>query len=317
MRASFVEALLVLFDKNRDAVLLNGDLGFRVLDRVRDQFPKQFFNCGIAEQNMMGVASGLAMSGKLVLVYSIIPFVTYRCLEQIRDDVCYHNLAVCVVGVGAGYSYGHMGSTHHAVEDVAIMRSLPNLCVVAPGDPAEVRGAVEAFAESRKPCYIRLGKDNAPIVHPGGECAFKLGEMITLRCGKDVAIFATGPSLCQGIKVAELLAEQENIEAAVVSAHTIKPIDTACLLSTKARLFVTIEEHSVIGGLGSAIGEAILREELNVHLLVCSTPDNFSGTVGSQTFLLEKAGLTPVQISQKIAKKYKEICARMANRIFL
>ncbi len=157
MRNAFCRSLARLAEADPDVMLLTGDLGFGVFEEFRDRFPKQFVNAGVAEQNMVSVAAGLALAGKTVFTYSIIPFAVFRCLEQIRDDVCYHDLPVCVVGVGAGYSYGHMGPTHHALEDIGVLRTLPGLSVLSPADGFEAEGAVEAFARHRRPCYLRLG----------------------------------------------------------------------------------------------------------------------------------------------------------------
>src|SRR3989338_8112014 len=163
MRTAFIQTLTEVARKNSNVMLLTGDLGYSVFESFAAEMPSQFLNCGVAEQNMMGVAAGLAKAGKKPFVYSIIPFVTLRCLEQIRNDFCYHLLGVTIVGVGAGYSYGALGATHHAIEDLAITRAIPDLTVVAPGDPMEVSAAVYALASHPKPAYLRLGKREGKI----------------------------------------------------------------------------------------------------------------------------------------------------------
>jgi transketolase len=250
MRTAFVKTLLALAQEHSDIMLVTGDLGFTVLEEFRDTLPKQYLNAGVAEQNMIGVAAGLALCGKRVFVYSIIPFATYRCLEQTRNDVCYHNLPVCVVGVGAGYSYGYQGSTHHALEDISVMRSLPNISVVCPGDPLEAAAAVRAIAEARTPAYLRLGKAGEPNIHTSMP-DFHLGKALRLSDGKDLTIIATSTMLETGKAAADLLIK-EGHSVRFVSMPCVKPIDEEEIAraATETKLIVTIEEHGSIGGLG-------------------------------------------------------------------
>ncbi len=301
MRTAFVRTLTALAQKNPSIMLLTGDLGFTVLENFRDSLPTQYLNAGVAEQNMIGTAAGLAMSGKRVFVYSIVPFVTFRCLEHIRNDLCYHNLPVCIVGVGGGYSYGHMGSTHHALEDISVLRSLPNMTVVCPGDPMEVEEAVKAIAKHDGPCYLRLGKAGEPTLHNPKTFSFSLGKAITMREGKDVTLIATSNMLETAVKAAEMLAAKK-ISVRLLSMHTVKPIDRFALsqAASETKLIVTIEEHSAVGGLGSAVSEALAGEDHRPKHLILSAPDAFAQTTGSQSFLRERAGLTPEQITHRI-----------------
>lgn len=316
MRSAFASAFCDAAKKNKDIILITGDLGFAVWDNFQKECPQQYLNCGVAEQNMVGIAAGLALSGKIVFVYSIIPFATFRCLEQIRNDICYHNVAVCVVGVGSGYSYGYMGSTHHALEDVAVMRSLANMTVVVPGDPAEAQAAVSCIVRRARPCYLRLGKDNEKVIHVHplvvGE-TFSLGKAIQVQtpsggdCNEDsaspsvVAILSCGTMLETAVQVAKLLRSQK-VPCTVWSFHTLKPLDRAAILqaASSVKLLVTIEEHSSIGGLGSAVAEVVTSLRLTTPLLVCAAPDEFSDQVGSQAFLRNHVGLTPEKIVEKI-----------------
>ncbi len=303
MRTAFVNTLLALAKENPDVMLLTGDLGFTVLERFRDELPDQFVNAGVAEQNMIGMAAGLAMSGKRVFTYSIIPFTTFRCLEHIRNDLCYHNLPVCVVGVGGGYSYGHMGSTHHSLEDISVMRSLANMTVICPGDPVEAEHAVRAIAKHNGPVYLRLGKSGEPQLH-ADDVQFQIGKAIQMRDGKHVTIIATSTMLETGMKTAQMLADQ-GTHARVLSMHTVKPIDEQAIerAANDTGLIVTIEEHSRIGGLGSAVAEVIAMKGLNAKQILCAAPDAFAELCGSQAYFRKQSGLEPDVIAEKILER--------------
>ena len=301
MRTTFVKTLLALAKKDPSIWLLTGDLGFTVLEEFRDGLPDQYLNAGVAEQNMVGVAAGLAMTGKTVFVYSIVPFATFRCFEHIRNDVCYHELPVCIVGVGGGYSYGHMGSTHHALEDIAALRSLPNMTVVCPGDPLEVEGAVKSIVELRRPCYLRLGKAGEPKLHDPAKFSFTLGKSIEMLSGNSVTLIATSNMLETALNAANLLKEKK-LQPRLLSMHTVKPIDRDALFKAadETPLIVTVEEHIPTGGLGGAVAEALAGHTRRPPQLICSAPDRFADTTGSQKFFRSKAGLTPDVIAGKI-----------------
>ncbi len=301
MRNAFVRTLTALAKDDRSIMLLTGDLGFTVLENFRDTLPNQYLNAGVAEQNMIGVATGLAMTGKTVFVYSIVPFVTFRCLEQIRNDVCYHEVPVCIVGVGGGYSYGHMGSTHHAIEDIAVMRSLPNMTVICPGDPLEVEAAIKAIVKRKTPCYLRLGKAGEPVLHDLAHFSFAIGKSVEMRTGKDVTLIATGNMLETAVKTADLL-KVKNVSVRLLSMHTVKPIDSRAIetAAKETRLIVTMEEHSSVGGLGSAVAQVLTALPSHPQQLVCAAPDAFAAATGSQQFLRERAGLTPEKIAKRV-----------------
>ena len=207
MRTAFIETLFESAQKDERIVLVVGDLGFGVVTRFMQELPKQFVNAGVAEQNMTGLATGMALAGKVVFTYSIANFPTLRCLEQIRNDVCYHNANVKIVAIGAGMAYGPLGNSHHATEDIAIMRSLPNMTIVAPNDPVETRLAIPAIVEHQGPCYLRLGRAGEPTVHIAN-IEFQLGRAITLREGNDLAIIATGGLLKNALIAADNLIRQ-------------------------------------------------------------------------------------------------------------
>lgn len=276
-----------------DIFLLIGDVGYHLVEPYQQEFPHRFINIGIAEQNMTGIAAGMALCGKTVFIYSIANFPILRCLEQIRNDVCYHNANVKIVVAGGGLTYGALGATHHVTEDLAIMRSLPNITVVAPGDPIESALATRAVARWRGPCYLRLGKTGDPVVHQSTP-HFQLGKAIRLREGKDVTLVTTGGMLCNTMQAAEQLGRQ-GIQSRVLSMHTVKPLDNEAVLAAtiETESMVTIEEHSVIGGLGGAVAEVISGGgSPHINLMIIGIPDAFCSQVGSQKTLLETYSLS-------------------------
>jgi transketolase len=253
-------------------------------------------NAGVAEATMASVACGLALEGKKPFIYSIVPFVTLRCYEQIRDDICYHEADVTVVGVGGGYSYGPNGPTHHALEDIAVMRVLPRMTVLCPGDPLETAAAVHALAHHRGPAYLRLGRAGEPTVHTA-PVSFRVGESLMLRDGSDVALLSTGNMLATAVKVADLLAAR-GVACRVVSMPTVKPLDTATIerAARETRAIAALEEHSVLGGFGGAVAEHLAEMAVATRFRRFGAADRFSHTCGDQEFHRQAQGLTPVQI---------------------
>ena len=282
-------------------MLLSGDIGNRLFDNLKAKCPGRFFNCGVAEANMIGMAAGMAMSGLRPVCYTITPFITYRCMEQIRIDVCYHHQPVVIVGTGAGLSYASLGSTHHSCEEMGMLRLLPGLAVVAPADEVEVRGALKAALNSPHPTYIRIGKKGEPLIHKS-EPDFQIGKAITLRDGEEVCLLSTGTMLSVAMATAELLAK-ENVSAQVVSFHTIKPLDEATLAAAfaKFKLVATLEEHSVLGGLGGAVAEWLAdHSPARARLTRCGTADEFLHETCEQEEAREHFGLTPAAIAGRI-----------------
>jgi transketolase len=257
MRTAFIQALSDAAVKDKRIFLLTGDLGYGVLEPFQKSFPDQYLNCGVAEQNMVGIAAGLALAGKIPIVYSIATFATMRCYEQIRNDVCYQNLNVKIVGVGAGLTYSQYGATHNAMEDISIMRSLPNMTVIAPGDPKEVQAASYAMFKHHGPCYLRIAARGEPSIHTNIP-KFEIGKGILVQDGKDIAFISTGHMLENVVKAAALLKEK-GISTRIISMHTIKPLDRKLLQETMQRVpyLFTVEDHSIIGGLGSAVAEVV------------------------------------------------------------
>ena len=301
MRNAFADELTKLSTDPR-VVMLSGDIGNRLFDKFRAAAPDRFLNCGVAEQNMMGVAAGMAMNGLRPFAYTIAPFVTTRCLEQIRTDVCYHDVPVTIVAVGAGLAYAGLGPTHHSCEDIAFLRDIPNLMVICPGDAHEVRAAMRAVLKQDKPAYIRLGKKGEPVVHAGVPADFEIGKALVVRPGSDVAILSTGNMLPEAVHAADALAEK-GVSAEVVSFHTVKPLDRDYLSKAfgSFRLVVTVEEHSLLGGFGSAVGEWVIDNGIAPKGLIrIGTPDKFYKLAGEQEFAREQRGLSGHQIAHRI-----------------
>jgi len=285
MRNNFAEELHALALEDSRVILLSGDIGNRLFDRTKDAAADRVINCGVAEQNMMGVASGLAQSGFRPVVYTITPFTTYRCFEQIRVDVCYHEAPVTIVGTGAGLSYASLGPTHHSMEDVAIMRTLPGMTVFCPSDPGEVRSGLRAALQQEGPVYIRLGKKGEPNLHVEPS-EVRLGRAETMREGTDICLIASGPVLGLALSAADELSSH-GISARVENFHTIKPLDTERLkeIEERFRVALTIEEHGRIGGLFGAVAEWLAsRPDSPLSLRSVGSNDEFLHNIGSQTF---------------------------------
>ena len=302
MRNAFADELTRLGDEDSRIVMLSGDIGNRLFDKFKARHPARFFNCGVAEANMMGVAAGMAMNGLRPVTYTITPFVTTRCLEQIRTDVCYHEAPVTIVAVGAGLSYSGLGPTHHACEDIAFLRSIPNMVVICPGDAFEVRAALRASMKQDRPVYIRMGKKGEPVVHGGPIANFEIGKAISVSDGKDVCLLSTGNMLPEAIEAAHKL-KGKGISAQVVSFHTVKPLDEAFLKDAfdRFKLVATIEEHSLIGGFGAAVSEWLTDSRTaNQNFLRFGTPDAFFKKSGEQEYAREMLGLSAHQIAEKI-----------------
>jgi transketolase len=304
VRDAFVKVLTDMAPEHPELMFLTGDLGFGVLDNFVARFPRQFLNVGVAEQNMTGLAAGLAMEGHSVFTYSIGNFPTIRCLEQIRNDICYHGANVKIVSVGGGMSYGPVGMSHHATEDLAILRSLPGMQVFSPGDLWEAAQATNYLVSHRGPAYLRLDKSAAPPTALLGE-RFHPGGIRLVREGFDVTLAATGGVLGEALQAATELADR-NIHCRVLSVHTVKPLDAATLIAAAIETggIISIEEHAVDGGLGGAIAEVLLeagafpRFFLRMGLRNC-----FSSIVGSQKYLRKAYCLDAAAITENVLAK--------------
>ncbi len=299
MRTAFIQQLILEARCNPWIFLVVGDLGFSVVEPFAQEYPERFLNAGVAEQNMTGLAAGLASEGYHVFTYSIANFPTLRCLEQIRNDVCYHNLPVTIAAVGGGLAYGNLGYSHHAVQDIAIMRSLPEMAVFSPADPSETRECVQWLAANPQPSYLRMGKAGEQQLHTVR--GIHRGPLL-IRDGAEIALVSTGSILKVAIEVAVRL-EAKNIGAAVFSCPWLAPVTNEFLsqLVGFRRLFV-IEEHLITGGLS-----AILREALGaVELVSFCVQASRLREVGSQEYLRARSGLTVDNITNRIM----ECCER-------
>ncbi len=303
MRNAFAAEITELAATEKGLVLLSGDIGNRLFDNYKKRFPERFFNCGVAEANMVSVAAGMALDGLRPITYTIASFMTTRCLEQIRVDVCYHNVPVIIVGVGGGLSYAANGGTHHSCEDIGFLRMLPNMTVICPGDPVETRLGLRAALERNGPVYIRLGKKGEPVVHQT-EPEFTLGKGITVRKGTDVCLLSTGNILPVAVEAASRL-EQHGVSAQVVSNHTVKPLDLELLAHAFANFsaVVTVEEHSVLGGLGGSVAEWLSEQApQRARLGRIGTPDGFLHEAGDQEYARQRFGLTADGVTGKVMK---------------
>jgi transketolase len=292
VRTAFLDELYTLAKADSRIVFVTGDLGFSVVERFQAELPAQFVNAGVAEQNMTSLAAGMALCGKVVFTYSIANFPTLRCLEQVRNDVCYHEADVKVIAVGGGFAYGAMGASHHATEELGVMRMMPGMVVVAPADPQEARAATRALVEHRGPCYMRLGKAGEPAVHAGA-IELRLGRAIEVRPGSDLTLIATGGMLKPAVSAAEALADR-GLQARVLSMHTLKPLDEEAVrrAARETGAILTCEQHSVIGGLGSAVAEVLAElDGPRVRFRRLGLPSAFAPQVGSQTWLEAQHGL--------------------------
>ncbi len=305
MRTKFISTLTDLAEENDRIYLLVGDLGYSVVENFKEKFPDRFFNMGVAEQNMIGVAAGLALSGKIVFTYSFCNFTTFRCLEQIRNDICYHNANVKIIGIGTGFSYGTLGMTHHGTEDLAIMSALPNMTIISPCDPVEMELAIKACVMWPGPCYIRNHRTKEPNIHVKTP-DFTIGKGIIVQEGQDITLVATGWIMNNAINAAKML-EAENIHARVISMHTIKPLDEALILDSarKTRGIITIEDQNIVG-MGSAVARILASsEERTVPFAALGLTENYSIDVGSEEYHLDKSNLSP----EAICKTAKRILA--------
>jgi transketolase len=286
----FNKTLLDIAEKRDNIYMVLADIGYGEIEGFARRFPDRYINVGVAEQNMTGVACGIAMEGNTAVTYSIANFPTLRCLEQIRNDVCYHNADVKIVIIGGGVSYGPLGVSHHSTEDIAILRALPGLVVVVPCDCVEAEAAARAMFAYKGPVYYRCGYKNETDIHKG-PIDFKLGKAIRIREGSAGAVLFTGPVGYNAVNAADRL-RAEGKELSVYSFHTIKPIDRAAILeaASTGRL-ITVEEHNLSGGFGSAVAEVLAEEGAGVKLRRIAFPDVNISAVGSQEWLRARYGM--------------------------
>lgn len=302
MRATFINTLTEMARKDSRIMCVIGDTGYSVFESFEAEFGNRFINVGIAEQNFIGVGAGLAAMGMKPYLYNVVSFMTLRATEEIMLDVCYQDNPVVLVGVGGGYAYATAGPTHHALQDIATMTMMPNMTVVCPGDPIEMRAVMLESLEYNKPLYIRIGRSVDPVVHKK-TIDFEIGKALLMREGADGVIFATGTMLKDAVKVCDIL-ESSGINVALYSMHTIKPLDKEIILkcARKYPAVFTIEEHSVIGGLGYAVGN-LLAENMNwcnAKFKTFGIPDEFAAVTGTREYLNDLYGISAKKIADMI-----------------
>jgi len=314
MRDNFSAEVTTLAGSDPRIVLLMADIGNHMFDEFKEQYPARFFNCGIAESNMISVAAGLAMSGLRPFVYTFSAFDIGRPFEQIRVDLAFQNLPVVIIGLGGGLTYSPLGPTHYICEDLAIIRSLPNMTVICPADAIETRAAIRASLLQNGPAYIRIGKKNEPVIHEKPP-DFIIGKGITLTEGSDICILGAGTIMPEVLAAAQKIRES-GLEPRVISFHTIKPLDTDLLkeVFSEYPLIVTVEEHSLIGGLGSAVAEWICDQGTmrKGQLLRIGIPDEFLHYAIHQKTAREAYGLSPHKLAETILEHYKKIPRSMS-----
>lgn len=310
MRYTVIHKLIDLGKKDKDIELITGDLGFGVLKPFWETLPDQFVNAGIAEQNMTGAAAGMALEGKKVFTYSIGNFPTLRCLEQIRNDCAYHNANVNIICVGGGYVYGSLGMSHHATEDIAILRALPDVTVICPGDPVEAALATEKIANTVGTCYLRLGRGGEKVINTSIK-EFEIGKAYKIRDAKDldkkVAVFSTGAILEETDKACDML-EEQGIAVEQYSFPSVKPIDKEVIEDCAKRFdhIFTVEEHNIVGGFGGAVAEVMAECADKAKLHRIGIDDFYCIKVGSQAYLREQVGIDAKGICSKVKEVVSE-----------
>jgi transketolase len=302
VRGAFIRALAELAQTDDRILLITGDLGYLAIEPFSEKFPGRFFNAGVAEQNLIGVATGLADAGYLPFAYSIVTFATLRPYEFIRNGPILHHLPVRIVGIGGGFEYSHNGASHYGLEDVGVMRTQPGITIVAPADHEQTRSALLATWSLPGPVYYRLGKDDRTTV-PGLEGAFELGKVATVYDGADLAIVATGAISVEAVAAAELLA-QRGIHAAVFVVSSFNPSPDEDLAQALRRfpLALTVEAHYVVGGLGSFVAEVVAERQIRCRVVRCGVRCTPDGTTGSQDYLYRVHGISRLAVAQTALK---------------
>ena len=301
MRDVFVAVLASLADANPRLALITGDLGFGVLTNFAEAFPRQFINAGVAEQNMTAIAAGMALNGWKAYTYSIANFTTLRCLEQIRNDICYHDADVTVVSVGGGFSYGQLGMSHFATEDLAILRAIPNMRVVAPSEQWETEDLTRELATLPGPAYLRLDKGQGGIARREGEVA-RLGKARLVREGTDVTLISIGAILKECVAAADDL-EHSGLSVRILSVSSLKPFDANAVLSAARDTggIVTVEEHTTLGGLGSSVAELLLEAGVQPGFFRrIGLKDQYPTVVGDQNYLRRAYGMDAGSIAETV-----------------
>lgn len=297
MRNAFIEELILLAEEDDKIFLIIGDLGFGVIENFEKRFPNQFLNAGVAEQNMMGMAAGLASAGYKVYVYSIGNFPVFRCLEQIRNDICYQELDVSIVSIGAGLSYGTLGYSHHAIDDIGVMSALPGMTIYSPADPIETRRALRESMSLQTPKYFRLGKSGEPEIF--NQTPTQFPNWTEIASGNDLLVLTTGAITNEAIEAAAVL-KKLGIEIAVVAIPVLKPLAFDKDLVRRFNNVLVLEEHSESGGLATIISEKLALSGLKANLVKLGLPDQVHHELGSQKYLRNHFKIDAVGIVEKV-----------------
>ncbi len=312
MRKAFNDELIKAARRDDRINMVLADIGYGEIETFASEFPERFINCGVAEQNMTGVACGIALEGGIAITYSIANFPTLRCLEQVRNDVCYHNANVKIVIIGGGLAYGPLGISHHSTEDLAIMRALPNICVLAPCDCQEARAAVHAMLAHQGPVYYRCGYKGEKDIHEE-PIEFKIGKALKIGSGSDLTILFAG-AIGYSCKLARELLRKDGIQTTLLSMHTVKPIDIDSIreAATNTGGLLVVEEHNRYGGLGGAVAEALMELGLGgIKFRHLALPDVNVSLIGSQPWLLEQYKLSPAHIASAAREMLHESSKRI------
>lgn len=273
------QILTQLGEERPEIVALTADLAKSTkIGKFGDKFPERFFNVGIAEQNMFGIASGLALAGFLPFVSTFAVFAALRAGEQVRTDICYQNLNCKIIATHSGVSFGQAGTTHHCTEDLAVMRSFANMTVIAPADGYETANAVQACIDYPGPVYMRIGRGFEPTIYDSPEYGYEIGKAVTMHEGSDITVIACGPCVLHAVEAAKTLKDTQGVEVRVINMHTIKPLDKEAIMNAvnDTRKIVTVENHSIFGGLGSAVAEAITEGGKSCRLKRLGLQDTFA-----------------------------------------
>lgn len=293
MRDAFAKEVLELAKNNQDIVLLSGDIGNRMFDKYKEIAPHRFINCGIAEANMMSMAAGMALSGLKPIIYTITPFTTTRCLEQIKIGVAYHEAPVIIVGTGSGLSYSELGPTHHSLEDIAIIKSIPGINILTPSDKQELVVMLREAVKTNKPTYIRIGKKGEPLIFKSNQ-KLGIGKANVLREGENIMVLTIGPIVNEILEASKIL-DNIGISISVVTMGSIRPLDhdfLTIMSKSKYKKWISIEEHGVFGGLGTSIVEWLNANNISdIKFKKCAMPDIFIHELGNQNFTRKKFGL--------------------------
>lgn len=307
MRLEVIKTIYQAAVLDKNIIFITGDLGHAHQQDFEKNLPDQYINAGIAEQNIISIAAGLALSGNRVFVYSIAPFITMRCYEQIKVDVCYQNVGVVVIGVGAGYAYSTCGGTHHAIEDIAIMRALPNMHIFSPSNPFEARLITQHLVHQSYPAYLRIGKGGESNTNQEYPISINLGSI--RKIGQDITICSTGSIVNEALAAANIL-EEYGISTEVISIHTLKPLDNKLIefIAKNRKAVFVLEEHNIMGGLGEAIARVICELDIEKKIIFkCfGIPDQYNHLAGTQKFMRGYYKLNAEDVAKEIIKLYKK-----------